>query len=232
MSARALLRSALAVACAAALRTPRAEAQPPGQPDGWYIGGEAGWTDLGSEEAYLPTAKDAQLWSSGFAAGVRLGCRFGGLRVEEEFRHASNDLDRFGLHPAQGARDAEIFMTDAVYDFDFGWPVSPHIGAGIGAVELHDGSRVPVLGIASFDNSTSWVFGYQAIAGISYPLAPGLTADLDYRYLSTTTPHFTTSPGLVIDGVAQGGRPLNSGYSTETILVSAIWHFAGPAAGR
>ncbi|MGH7093820.1 MAG: outer membrane protein [Stellaceae bacterium] len=229
MNAKVLTLSALA----AALCAPAAEAQAPAA-SGWYLGGEAGWTDLGSEEAHLPTKKDAQAWSDGFAAGVRLGYQFGGLRIEEEFRHATNDLDRIGLHPAEGARDAEMFMTNVLYDFDLGWPVSPHIGAGIGAVELHDGGHVPVLGITSFDNSSDWVFGYQAIAGISYKLAAGLTADLDYRYLSTTPPHFTTSPGLVIDGVVEGSQPMSSGYSTQTILISAIWHFGGPAlaAGR
>ncbi|HVC53443.1 MAG TPA: outer membrane beta-barrel protein [Stellaceae bacterium] len=237
MNAKVSTLSALAATFAAAVCGARAEAQEPIRPGadgGWYLGGEAGWTDLGSEEAYLPTTKDAQAWSSGFAVGVRLGYQFGGLRIEEEFRHASNNLERIGLHPARGARDAEIFMTNALYDFDLGWPVSPHVGAGIGAVGLHDGGQVPVLGITSFDNSTSWVFGYQAIAGISYRLAAGLTAELDYRYLSTMTPHFTTSPGLVIDGVAQGSRSISSGYSTQTILISATWHFddRAPAAGR
>jgi OmpA-OmpF porin, OOP family len=192
---------------------------------GWYVGGEGGWSSLGSEEAHIPGKQDGETWSDGFAVGARAGYRFGQFRLEEEFRYASSNLERIGLHPSVGSRDAYAFMTNGIYDFNVRLPVSPHIGVGIGAVDLHDGAHVPVLGIASFDNSSDLVFGYQAIAGISYPLTPQLSVDLDYRYLATTTPHFTTSPNLVIDGVFQGSKPLTSGYATQTILASAIWHF-------
>jgi opacity protein-like surface antigen len=219
--------AAIMAAVAAGCATPAAAQTfaPAGSRDGWYIGGEAGWTHLGTEESHLPTAEDAEAWSDGFAVGARAGYRFGPFRIEEEFRFASSNLERIGLHPSQGSRDAYAFMTNGIYDFSIGLPVSPHIGVGIGAVDLHDGAHVPVLGIASFDNSSSVVFGYQAIAGISYPIAPNVSADLDYRYLATTTPHFTTSPGLVIDGVPQGGKPLSSGYAIHTILASLIWQF-------
>jgi opacity protein-like surface antigen len=220
--------AAIVVAVAAlglALRSSAQTAASAGSADGWYLGGEAGWASLGSEESHLPTAEDGETWSDGFAVGARAGYRFGPLRVEEEFRFSSNDLERIGLHPSLGSRDSYAFMTNGIYDFSVGLPVTPHIGAGIGAVNLHDGAHVPVLGIASFDNSSDWVFGYQAIAGISYPVTPQLSADLDYRYLATTTPHFRTSPGLVIDGVPQGSKPLSSGYAIQTVLASLIWHF-------
>jgi opacity protein-like surface antigen len=203
-----------------------AQAQVSGPPNagaGWYLGGEGGWTQLGSEEAHIPGNKDGEDWSNGFAVGARVGYRFSALRLEEEFRYGSNNLDHIGLHPAQGSRDAYAFMTNALYDFDMGWPVIPHVGAGIGAVELHDGAHVAGLGIPSFDNSSDWVFGYQAIAGLSYPIAPRVSAELDYRYLATTRPHFTTSPGLVIDGVSRGNDVLSSGYAIQTILASVIW---------
>lgn len=193
--------------------------------NGWYVGGEAGWTDLGTEESHLPTSEDGEAWSDGVAAGARAGYQFGPFRLEEEFRFGSNSLDRIGLHPARGSRDSYAFMTNGIYDFSLGLPVSLHIGAGIGPVELHDGAHVPALGIASFDNSSDWVLGYQAIAGVTYPIGPNLSADLDYRHLATTTPHFTTSPGLVIDGAFQGDKPLSSGYAIDTILASLIWHF-------
>jgi opacity protein-like surface antigen len=31
-------------------------------------------------------------------------------------------------------------MTNAICDFTVGWPVTPHIGVGIGAVNLHNSS--------------------------------------------------------------------------------------------
>jgi opacity protein-like surface antigen len=220
--------AAIFVAVTALSFSPSARAQDAGQASagsGWYMGGEAGWAALGSEEGRIPSTQDAQVWSNGFAVGARVGYWFGPLRLEEEFRYGSDNLDRIGLHPAQGSRDAYAFMTNALYDFDMGWPVTPHVGVGIGAVELHDGARVAVLGIPSVDNSSDWVFGYQAIAGVSYPIASRVTVDLDYRYLATATPRFTTSPGLVIDGVFRGSEVLSSGYAVQTILGSLIWHF-------
>jgi outer membrane protein OmpA-like peptidoglycan-associated protein len=84
-------------------------------------------------------------------------------------------------------------MTNAIYDFSFGWPITPHVGVGIGAVELHDSIGLP--GIGSFGSKTDWQFGYQAIAGVRYNINPSLAFDVDYRYLATTGSSFTaTSP--------------------------------------
>ncbi len=37
-----------------------------------------------------------------------------------------------------GDRRGYAFMTNAIYDFNIGWALTPHLGAGIGAVTLHD----------------------------------------------------------------------------------------------
>ena len=192
---------------------------------GWYIGGEAGWTDLGKEEGALPPKVFPEAWHNGFAVGARVGYRLGPVRLEQEFRYGENELSRIGLHPSQGSRAAYAIMSNVLYDFDLGGPVSPHLGAGIGAVALHDDARVAVLGISSVDDDTDWVLGYQAIAGLSYAINPSVSAELDYRYLATATPQFTTSPGLVVDGVPTGSQRFSSGYAIHTILASVIWHW-------
>jgi OOP family OmpA-OmpF porin len=112
-------------------------------------------------------------------------------------------------------------MTNVIYDFAIGWPVTPHIGVGIGAVDNVDSISLNTvtlngLGLTTvsgpggvlgrigagtpFPNPTlggtflkgsQWNFGYQAIVGVRYDINPLLAFDLDYRYLATTSPTFT-----------------------------------------
>src|SRR5436190_299175 len=67
---------------------------------------------------------------------------------------------------------------------NFAWPVTPHVGAGIGAVNVIDRARSTNFGQVS--RGEDWEFGYQAIAGVRYAVAPNIALDLDYRYLATT----------------------------------------------
>ena len=166
-------------------------------------------------------------YNSGFNAGARLGGQFGPWRVEEEYSYRHNGLSSFqsffgpGLNQAfTGNRTTHSLMTNFIYDFGsaflLNWPISPHIGFGIGAVDNVDsislnpttltglprttvstpGGVAGVIGATSpFPNPTlggtflkgsSWSFGYQAIAGIRYDINPLLAFDIDYRYLAST----------------------------------------------
>lgn len=195
----------------------------------WYLGAEGGWTALGNQEGHIPGKVFPQNFDDGYAIGLRAGYRLGPWRIEEEFRRQSNPLNHFARHPAEGYRTADALMTNAIYDVDLGWGITPHIGAGIGAVALHDQAAVAVLGIPNVDDGRDWVFGYQAIAGLRYRIASGLTVDLDYRYLATSTPQFTTAPGLIVDGVFTGNQRLASGYAGQMVLASVTWQFDAPA---
>lgn len=195
----------------------------------WYLGAEGGWSALGNQEGSLPPKVFPQNFDDGFALGVRAGYRLGPWRVEEEYRYQSNDLNRYARHPAQGSRTVQALMTNALYDISLGWGIGLHVGGGIGPVALHDKAAVAALSISSVDDSTDWVFGYQAIAGVSYAITPRLTADLDYRYFATTTPHFTTAPGLVVDGVFTGDERVASACAMQLVLASLRWQFDAPA---
>ena len=171
-------------------------------------------------------------YNSGFNAGARLGGQFGPWRLEEEYSYRHNGLSQFasffgpGLNSAfTGQRISHSLMTNVIYDFGsaflFSWPISPHIGFGIGAVDNVDsvslnpvtlaglprttvsgpGGIIGTIGATTpFPNPTlggtflhgsQWSFGYQAIAGIRYDINPTLAFDLDYRYLASTEPTFT-----------------------------------------
>ncbi|HEX3523072.1 MAG TPA: OmpA family protein [Stellaceae bacterium] len=214
----------------------------------YYVGPEGGWTSLANQKDRITTTpfrvdtgtnpppngpffnnfNGSARYDSGFNAGGRLGIQYGPIRVEEEYSYRHNGLSSFGAFNIansnslfQGQRNTHSIMTNFIYDFTIGWPVSPHIGFGVGAVDNVDsislnggtltglprttvsgpGGVIGVIGAGTpFPNPTlggtflkgsNWNFGYQAIAGFRYDINPLLAFDLDYRYLATTDPTFT-----------------------------------------
>ena len=220
LKVRWLVCLALATAAVLALGT-EARAQ-------FYVGGEAGWTALEDQSGTVSGAPVAvprvnQSWDSGFAVGARAGYEMGPWRFEGEYAYRRNDLSGVSvggtkIGGASGSREAHALMVNALYDINLGWPVTPHIGAGIGAVNLVENVRVPGIGQAISDDD--WQFGYQAIAGLRYNITPALALDLDYRYLGTTEPSFRTVP-------APGIR-IKSGYDSHNLMASLVYRFGTP----
>jgi outer membrane protein OmpA-like peptidoglycan-associated protein len=198
-----------------------------------YFGAEAGWSNLEDQRDRFkvtgaPSVKAR--YDSGFAAGARVGYEWGPWRLEEEYAYRSNDLNRFtvgsfNVSGATGGREAHAIMTNVLYDFNlaglgwnFGLPVTPHVGAGIGAVNVIDHVKVP--GIGRLLNNDDWQFGYQAIAGLRYNFTPAVAFDLDYRYLATTDATFRVPAAPTIK--------YTSGYETHTLMASLVYRFGPP----
>ena len=214
----------------------------------YYIGPEGGWTGLPNQRDTTTTVPfrvdtvggasggpfftnftESARYNSGFNAGARGGLQYGPWRLEEEYSYRKNDLSQLttfytpfaGNQAFRGIRHTNSIMTNVIYDFTLGWPVTPHIGFGLGAVNnvdsvsLSPGFTIPAAasptgalffktpggGVfpaalpatigGTFLRGNSWNFGYQAIAGFRYDINPLLAFDLDYRYLATTQPTFT-----------------------------------------
>jgi OOP family OmpA-OmpF porin len=227
----ALALAALAIVMSAA--GVRAQESAPGD---WYIGGEGGWTNLFSQNLSGPAFSTVTIpgprgttrivpafaqenWDDGFNAGARGGYHWGPWRFEEEFRFQHNGVGNLAEPPLRtitsgGHRDAYAIMTNVIYDFDIRWPITPHLGVGIGAVDMNDTITTALRTIGS---SSAWALGYQAIAGIRYMINPTLALDLDYRYFGTTTPTFRAA-----------GLTYTSGYSSNNVLLSLTWLFNPP----
>jgi opacity protein-like surface antigen len=227
-------RSCLAVITLALPITRVADAQPLVPPTGaasFYLGAEAGWTMLASRNAsatipVIGFRSDTHSWHDGFSVGARAGYAWGPLRVEEEFRYQENDAHRFAKAAASGGAEAAAFMTNVLYDIALGWPVTPHLGGGIGAVDLSD--RATVAGFWTPVQGSDWVLGYQAIAGFRYNIDASLALDVDYRYLATTTPHFRTAPDFVDSGVPAGNLRVTSGYQSHSLVTSLVLRLGAP----
>ncbi len=201
----------------------------------FYLGGEGGWTRLATEsvKATIPVIgprTDGVQWHGGFNAGARLGFAAGPWRVEEEFRYQTNEAQWMinqGLRA--GARHdyvASALLSNVIYDFPVLWFVSPHIGAGIGPVNLDATLSSGTLGLVT--TGSDWVLGYQAIGGLSYPITPTLSVELDYRYLGTTTPTFRTGKNFVDGGVPAPGVKVASGYDSHSLVASLLVRFGAP----
>ena len=117
-----------------------------------------------------------------------------------------------------GSRQSNAFLANLIYEMDFGWPVKPHIGAGIGGAYLTDKASAPGLG--TFFNSNTWEIGYQGIGGLRYDVTPNIAVDLDYRYFATTDATFHV-PGA--------GATYKTGYSTHNVMASIVYRLGPPA---
>src|SRR5712691_10554478 len=224
--------------CLALTIAPAADAQlqilSPG-PGSFYLGGEGGWTSLAGEfaKARIPVIgirADGLGWHDGFNAGARLGFDWEPWRIEEEFRYQSNSAQWLVNGPfrpgARGDYTAAALMSNLIYDFRPDWVVLPHIGVGIGAVRLD--STLDSGGLGRVITGTDWVRGYQAIGGVSYPINPTMTMELDYRYLGTATPHFRTGRNFVDGGIPAPGIKVTSGYDSHSLVASLIVRFGPP----
>jgi opacity protein-like surface antigen len=240
-------------------------------PVAFYIGPEGGWTQLNnqrSEDITTPafTINGAgpftsftavNRYNSGFNAGVRAGIQWGPIRVEEEYSYRHNGLSEFGGLGVgtssglfEGNRNAHALMTNFIYDFTIGWPISPHVGFGIGAVDIIDSVSLNPVSLGAINGATaagpfalppqtyggtllkgsSWRFGYQAIAGIRYDITPLLAFDLDYRYLATTQGTINNSGVFPLPPAGFPGTKYKTGYSTNNIVASLTMKFGVPPA--
>jgi OmpA-OmpF porin, OOP family len=198
----------------------------------FYLGAEGGWTVLTNQKntaAGFPSVNSR--FDSGFAAGARVGYEMGPWRFEEEYTYRRNGLDRvtaagFTAAGVKGQRESHAIMTNVIYDINLPalglgptLPVTPHIGAGVGAVNVRD--RASATGFGRFFDDDDWQFGYQAIAGLRYNITPAVAFDLDYRYLATTDLTFRV-PG--------NGTKYKTGYDTHNLMASLVYRFGPPPA--
>ena len=209
---------------------------------------------------------------SGYNVGARGGYQWGPWRFEEEYSRRHNSLSNnqsFSvLGPygntfttnggrTQGQVQSNALMTNVLYDFTLGWPVSPHIGGGVGAVEVIDSLSInsftlrnpiglpiqPAVPLAvapqtfggTLLNGSKWRFGYQGIAGIRYDFSPAVSFDIDYRYLGTPSKSIPNNSvarypfpnGTAGTNCCAGGSFTNK-YRSNNLVASITMKFGAP----
>jgi outer membrane protein OmpA-like peptidoglycan-associated protein len=136
------------------------------------------------------TSDTARIYTNnGYDITGAVGYGFGnGWRAELEgdyIRNSFNKMTINGSGDASGGNEGRYgVFGNAYYDFDIGLPyLFPYVGAGIGWQEDAFNS----LNAGGYDfEKTRGAFAYQAIAGLSFPIAPvpGLSATLEYRFVA------------------------------------------------
>ena len=215
MSKGISLVTAASLAFAIGLRISDAWAQ-------YYIGAQAGWTGLPYQTDTIDGLGSVPTeFSAGYNVGVRGGYQLGSWRFEEEYSYRRNDAAEFGAGDStnglSGNRHTHSVMTNVLYDLITGWPITPHIGVGIGAMNVFDGLRVS--GIGQVFNDSNWQFGYQAIAGLRYEINALFALDLDYRYLATTESTFR---------IPNTSLRYRTGANTNNFVASVTYRFGPP----
>ena len=133
------------------------------------------------------------MFDPGFAGVAALGWGFGnGLRAEVEGNYRYNTLSRYpGAVTFQGSEQKYGGFINLLYDFDFGWPVRPYVGVGVGeqTVQYKNGNVTAPNTFIRLQHEDPDV-AYQAILGASFDLpVPGLALTAEYRFVGQTTRH-------------------------------------------
>lgn len=218
---------------AAALSLISATAFAQGQTEGWYVGGEGGWThledmDFTNGAAAVPNKGTLQP-DEGFAAGIVGGYEFSpGIRAELEGVYRHNDLNKFNgslTGPPSisagvgGTASSAALMGNLYYDILKNSPITPYVGAGLGlaAVTL---DNVHMGNTQLFDD-TEVSPAYQGIVGAKWQITPAWSVNADYRYFGTIGDSF---PAKTV-----AGQPaIATGYHTHNVMIGFAYHFGPP----
>ena len=110
--------------------------------------------------------------NDGYNVGARIGTALPisvpGFTVDADYF-----FNRSGYSVYNARLNSSSVMGDLVYHLPLDWPVSLYGGAGLGAVNDNLSGSV---------HGSSMVFGWQALGGVEYPLAPGTALFAEYRY--------------------------------------------------
>jgi len=208
----------------------------------YYVGGQGGLTILPDQTDTSNYGGNYHVeYDPGFNVGVRGGIQWWDFRFEGEYSYTEDDNRHFvmGGVPAtklKGNRHSHALMSNVLYDFPVNWPVTPHIGFGVGELEVVDrvNTNTPnqvTNHLLDFD----WVPAAQAIAGLRYDYNRFVSLELDYRFLTPLEGlRFHTADPLG-EAIVAGNivRPKyigwQTGYDTQNIVLSVVFRCCAAA---
>ncbi len=196
-------------------------AQAQSQPTpGLYIGAEGGVNWMFNTTANVPGFGGlVNIYpATGWAVGGMIGYDFVGPRIEVEGLYRNNQATLqaapigFQNFTAGAVQEQVSIMGNLLYDFRFGSPIVPYIGAGAGVAFVNTSA----LG-ASISNT---VFAYQGIIGVGYQIDPSWRVNIDGRYFGTTN--------INVNNPFIGGITYNN--NNITLMASLQFKFGAPEA--
>jgi OOP family OmpA-OmpF porin len=197
--------------------------------DGFYADVHGGATIPWNESARVssdiaPASANAHTnYSVGWLAGASAGYQWDrgwarGFASEFEFTFRQNHIDRIATSAPitlGGDLHSYAMMLNGYYRFLNSTPFTPYIGGGVGeaSIALNNARFARASNLGPF-SGTDAVFGYQGIAGVSYPICPHLSMAAEYRYFATLRPGFDQT-------VAGQDVKISPDYYTNNVLLRA-----------
>lgn len=190
---------------------------------GWYLRGDIGYRIATVDEVVttapfpMPTSNE---FENGLTASVGAGIKTSWLRTDLTLDYLS-PTEYKGSYAAPGDTTAKIQAFTALFNgyFDLGtwYRLTPYIGggAGVGYVSLTDFQSTNAPPFANGD-SDQWKFAWAGMAGVGWAVAPNLTLDVGYRYLSL---------GNVRTGSDAAGSMTFKNVAGHEIRVGLRWSF-------
>lgn len=116
--------------------------------------------------------------------GGAIGYRFPWARLEANVSYRENDVDKISVEGADFSGDGEtkalVGLVNAYLDVDFGIPLRPYVGGGIGAayLKVDSGGNAPL----EVDDDAG-AFAWNLLAGVGYDITESVALTATYRYL-------------------------------------------------
>lgn len=167
---------------------------------GAFIGGNAVMDAKSTDSAgdFGLTYKPAMLGSAVFGWDYEPGNPYGEGRIELEYAHRSNPLDKVKFSGWNATGGGDVAADSLLLNFigisrdSSRW--SPYLGAGAGAARIR-AANLTASGQPMGDGSDI-VFAYQVQTGVDLMVSDHLSFDLGYRFFGTTGSRFTETNGL------------------------------------
>ena len=177
-----------------------------------------------------------------------------GWRLEGEVSYHSGETDGFEqlglILPIVGTTfdvfdsgaEANVWslMVNGYYDFSWHANWSPYVGAGIGASNVNlELTRVVDVVVATPDpvivdtfgfraDDDQWVFSWQLMAGVAFPVTDQLAIDVGYRYFKAdgAETNFTFEDNFIVDPAFGFAR--DADFDQHLVTLGLRWQFLAP----
>jgi OOP family OmpA-OmpF porin len=198
-----------------------------------YFGLRGSFVETGDDNTTSASIDYSQSYNDGFAAAVFMGWVLDQnfrLELEAGYRNAdlntvhvtkddfSDPADVPGSAAVGGSAQVGAMMTNLYYDIHFlpDIGVLPWIGAGIGGAYIDYSISEPTTYFLDAHHVT-WAFACQVMAGITVPLADGISASIGYRFFQT--PDFT-----FVDDFGPGSLNYKTRLTQQSVDVGLQFH--------
>jgi opacity protein-like surface antigen len=164
-------------------------------------------------------------FNPGFRGDAAFGYKINKLwAVEFDTGVLWNSMDQFNGNSLSSANQSFDTYTipilaNVIYKVPLKGPWVSYVGVGVGGA-----ASILSYSASGYNfGDQTFVFGYQAKAGLQYNLTPNASIDLTYEFFGMTNPswHFNQTIGITTTDYQFN----ESGFYTHSIVVSFTWNF-------